>query len=196
MSEYDEPSNRLGELTDRLAALPDDAWAPPAPPALAPFPDPVRKPRRGMLTLHPGLALASAVVLVGAGIAGGIGFQRSRDSGPTEPVRTLALAPLKLAGSGAGGTVQFVNSEKSPRVRVAVHGLKPTGGSQSYEVWLMNSATDLVSVGGFQVGADGNGTFEATLPRSTSDFRLVDLSLEPNDGNPAHSSKSFLRAQL
>ncbi len=195
MSGYD-PSDHLGELTDRLAALPDDAWAPPTPPALAPLPDPERRPRRRMLTLRPGLALASAIGLVGAGIAGGIAFQRSQGAGPSDPVRTLALAPLTLAGRGAGGTVQFVSSAKSPRVRVMVHGLKPTGGSQSYEVWLMNSATNLVSVGGFQVGADGNGTFEATLPRSTTGFRLVDLSLEPNDGNPAHSSKSFLRAQL
>ena len=42
-------------------------------------------------------------------------------------------------------------------------------------------------------GADG---FAVPAGLKITDFPLVDVSIEPIDGNPAHSSKSVLRGRL
>ena len=60
----------------------------------------------------------------------------------------------------------------------------------------MNSASDLVSLGGFRVDAKGIGTFDAPLPLAPSGFKFVDISLEPSDGNPGHSADSVLQTRI
>lgn len=188
-----EERERFGDLADRLARLPADAWEPPTPPPLA-GPPAAARPRRGFV-VRPGLALAASAALVAGGVGGGIAIERATDGGGGDTVRTLTLGPVGDAAPSAGGTVRVVDG-RAPRLRIAVHGLQPTGPSRFYEVWLLNSPTDLVAVGGFGVGADGTGTFDAPLPVPTAGFKLVDLSLEPVDGNPAHSADSRLRATL
>jgi hypothetical protein len=44
-------------------------------------------------------------------------------------------------------------------------------------------------------GADGRAKVELPLPVDPSRYRFLDISVEPDDGNPAHSSRSILRGR-
>ena len=62
------------------------------------------------------------------------------------------------------------------------------------EVWLMNaSLTKLVSVG---LLATDSATFSIPAGIDMSVYTVVDVSSQPLDGNPAHSSNSIVRGSL
>jgi Anti-sigma-K factor rskA len=62
------------------------------------------------------------------------------------------------------------------------------------EVWLIRGdATDLVSLG---VLEGSEGTFEVPDGVDVDEFNLVDVSEEPQDGDPAHSGDSIVRGPL
>ena len=189
-------SEPLESLADRLSALDAEAWDPPAPPPLRSLPaEPsAARPRRG-LVVRPGLAVAACGGLLAAGIGAGIAFERAGRQDTTVSSRTQALARVGDAPALAGGTLRITN-EETPRISVDVHGVAPTGSGRFYEVWLMNSADDLVSVGGFRVDDKGVGRFEGSLPVPSSGFKFIDVSLEPADGNPAHSKDSVLQTEI
>jgi hypothetical protein len=53
-----------------------------------------------------------------------------------------------------------------------------------------------VSLGSFSVPASGQVQVTVPLPADPSRFAALDVSVEPPDGNPAHSKRSVLRAPL
>ena len=85
--------------------------------------------------------------------------------------------------TGRGGTLQLT-----------VSGLARTVGSSFYEVWLLEGPKSLVSVGTFRVGPDGTARVRFPLTADTRRFNIVDVSLEPPDGDPSHSAVSLLRS--
>ena len=96
----------------------------------------------------------------------------------------------------AGATLVIVNLEPTPldgEAQLVVERLQPTGDGEFYELWLLNSADDLVSLGSFRVPETGRTTVALPLPVDADRFRFFDVSREPLDGNPGHSSESVLR---
>jgi len=85
-------------------------------------------------------------------------------------------------------------SADGTRATVSVSGLKPSGRSDYYEMWLMNSEKDLVSVGGFKVGADGRAKVEVPMPASMDDYDYFDISLESTGDAPGYSGRSVVRS--
>ena len=78
-----------------------------------------------------------------------------------------------------------------------VTGLEPSADGEFYELWLLNSADDLVSLGSFDVPASGEIEVTVPVPSGAEDsFAALDISVEPGDGKPAHSGRSVLRAPL
>jgi anti-sigma-K factor RskA len=64
-----------------------------------------------------------------------------------------------------------------------------------YEVWLLApDASRLVSLGLLQPGQAA--TFELPADLDLAEYPVVDVSLEPMDGDPAHSSDSVVRGTL
>jgi hypothetical protein len=106
---------------------------------------------------------------------------------PAKPrARATVLAPLAGARGRATATID------GNRLRLTLRGLPdPKGGS--YEVWLYNSVVDAVPLGHVD---SGRGTITARLPANASDYRFVDVSLEPRDSNSNHSGQSVLRVPL
>ncbi len=180
-------------LAERLARLAPEAWDPPAPPPLRVS---VRAPApRRRLTLRPAAALAAACALLGLGLLAGV-LLNGRDDGPaTATGHRLVLVPPSAAGAGAHGRGTLVAGGAHPHLIVRVGGLRPTRGGY-YELWLMNSDRDLVSLGGFRVGAGGAARVDVPLPVSARRYKAVDISAEPADGNPAHSAVSVLRGPV
>ena len=93
----------------------------------------------------------------------------------------VKLAAVKGAEPGGGATV-------------TVHGLKPLPDGGYYELWMLNSPTDLVSMGSFTVDASGTATVTLPVAADPAKFKFFDVSVEPGDGKPGHSGISVLRA--
>jgi hypothetical protein len=152
---------------------------------------PARGSRRAR-TPHAGrwLAAAAAVVLLVAGVLGGVVVGRaSNDSSGT----AVALHPV-TGGLSVGNAAGEAKLSASGGMRLAVNGLPTPPGSDFYEVWLYDPPTGrMLSVG--VLPANGKGSY--SLPSSLKNtYSAVEISLEPNDGNPEHSKVSVLRGPL
>jgi hypothetical protein len=185
-------------IEERLARLSPEGWDPPAPPPLrvpAVAPAPAPAPWRRRLALRPAVALAAACALLGLGLVAGLLVAGTGDGGPgAAPASRLALSAVAPAGGRAHGNAELVRGAH-PHLVLDVRGLRPSRGGY-YEVWLMNSGKDLVSLGGFRVGTSGRARVDVPVPVAARRYRAVDVSAEPDDGNPAHSAVSVLRGPL
>ncbi|HEY6781257.1 MAG TPA: anti-sigma factor [Thermoleophilaceae bacterium] len=190
----DDP--RLDELARRLEQLPPDAWERPTPPA-APWPSDAPRPAaardRRRFALRPASAAVVAVALLAIGVVSGLLIADDEDRGAAGTAeRQVELRPVQGRGRGAAGDVRLearAGSEASVRVR----GLKPSARGDFYELWLLGAKGELVSLGSFQVPASGAASLRVPLPVDPARFRYLDVSREPDDGDPAHSTISILR---
>jgi hypothetical protein len=136
------------------------------------------------------LALAASVAaILGIGIGLGGAALLAGDESPTTPVAVVQLEPLP--GKTGGGTADLIQSGNE--LQVSVTGLDAQTGY--YELWLINSdGQRMVSLGVLDPGqAD---TFRIPENLTSQGYRIVDVSLEPNDGNPVHSRDSIVRGTL
>lgn len=179
----------LRATAERLEALPAEAWDPVEPPPLQ-VPDaevvPLARRVRGRRML------VAAAVVVGLVIGGaGIGLLVS-GSDTSESDRTVALGPVDDGPEGAAATVRLTR-DRASGAELSVEGIAPNRANQFYELWLLNSVDDLVSLGTFRVPRDGRATVRVPLPVDPNSYQFFDVSLEDDDGNPAHSTVSVLR---
>lgn len=142
------------------------------------------------------LAIAAVLgVVVGGAIAGVIA---TRDPAVLAPqvVASATLAPLpeNPVDTQAAGTAVLKNVDGEDVLVLDTRGLpEPVG---FYEVWLMDPKTaGLISIGSVPGGVQQTSL---TVPSGVSfdEFSVVDISVEPLDGNPTHSAVSVLRGQL
>jgi anti-sigma-K factor RskA len=194
-----EEVEALRPVVARLETLPPQAWDPPEPPRLrAPATEAAtaaagpaaagrRAERRGWLGPAP-LALAGglAALLLAAGIwIGTLIDDEARDGAAGAPA--ITLSPI----DGGDGHGELTILEEGGRATLAVSGLPPSRGD-FYEVWLLGER-GMVSLASFRVGAEGRATVELNLPVDPSRYGSFDVSREPDDGDPAHSSDSVLQ---
>ena len=137
------------------------------------------------------LLVAAAATLVGIVLGAGLTalLTDNDDAGGRVVARTRLAALPDHSGSGVASVV----GTGSARVlELDVTGL--TRGSGFYEVWLLDAdAQRLVSLGLL----DGStGRFPLPPQIDVARFPVVDVSLEPADGNPAHSGDSVVRGTL
>jgi len=181
------------DLERRLEALPREAWDRPVPP---PAPWPPEQPwrvRAPGFSLRPLTAALAAAALIALGVAGGVLVSGGEDSPDTVASgTTVALAPLGDADPTAAGEATLTEGETGEAV-VEVSGLAPSGDSDFYELWLIGEDGELVSLGSFRVPGSGEAKLRVPVPVDPSRFSFVDVSLEPDDGDPGHSSDSVLR---
>jgi hypothetical protein len=156
----------------------------PGPPApLAPV-VPLR-PRRSRVLLA-----AAAALVVGLGVGAGAVALTGRDDDGV-PVAEAELDPLE--DSGASGRAAVVERADGTRVlRVELAADAPAEGY--YEAWLLTeSVSGLVPLG---VVRPGTEEFELPAGLDIAAYPVVDVSVEPLDGDPAHSGASIARGQL
>ncbi|WP_432432642.1 anti-sigma factor domain-containing protein [Cryobacterium breve] len=87
------------------------------------------------------------------------------------------------------------HSRRAPRGRRRPHRpLRRHSGGSLREVWLIKAdASGLISIGLL----DGNtGHFDIPDDVDLAQYPLVDVSAEPDNGNPAHSGNSIVRGEL
>jgi Anti-sigma-K factor rskA/Putative zinc-finger len=132
-----------------------------------------------------GLAAALALAVVAA-VVFWTGLLRPDRSGSTVPLAGVgavaASGQASMAGDG-GDRQMTVTADDLPALRPG----------QYYEVWLLDPDAGTV----FPVGVlppDGEARF--TLPASVvGRYQAIDVSLEADDGDPAHSKRSLLRGR-
>jgi anti-sigma-K factor RskA len=158
-----------------------------APPPEEPTPDadvrPFRSRRRPLL-------LAAAALVVGAVVgAGAVAVIQRADEG--KPVTAVALDPL--AGNDASGRAEVVVRDDGSRV-VELKLDAPSLHDEYYEVWLIDR--DVVGMVPLGIVQPGTQTLELPAGLDLEKYPLVDVSVEPLDGNPTHSGVSVARGEL
>ena len=156
-----------------------------------------RAPGRPVV-LRPGLAagLAAVLLLVGAGAGavvrgGGDDGAGRPPAAAAPPARTVvALHTVGEGPPGAGAEAAMA----AGRMTLDVHGLRRTAQGAFYEVWLLRTPEHLVSLGTFRVDAAGRATVMLPVSVDPHRFPVVDVSVEPANGDPAHSARSVLRS--
>ncbi|TGN61659.1 anti-sigma factor [Nocardioides eburneiflavus] len=170
------------------------AGAPPAPVAL-----PVRDeqpPRRGVPLWLASVAAALALLAgVGLGRWGADGTEAPEAvPDPADTGTVVAAATLTALDSDAGrGEASAVQSEDTFSIRVSASELGDEPGL--HEVWLINvDGVRMISIGILASGDEGE--FAVPMELIDEGYRIVDISVEPDDGDPTHSGVSLARGEL
>jgi hypothetical protein len=150
-------------------------------------------------------AAAAALLIVSVS---GAGFLRSitEDSSPEVSLLATALAP------NASGEVCVEVLGENLQVKLDVRGMPELKKNHYYEMWYYaddddrnntedddrNDAEDggRISCGTFQVGAWGRTTVKLTAPASSRQYREIEITREPDDGDPGASGEEVLEGKL
>jgi anti-sigma-K factor RskA len=174
-----------GDVPPSDAAAPERAGTPPPPADLAS----ARARRSGGIWRRSStwLAAAAAAVLVAGG-----GIWALNRPGELQPQQLAAAQLTPLAQFSATGTAKVVEGSDGGRSLEVQLTKDEAQGYQ--EVWLI--APDLSRLVSLGVMNTESGTFQVPKGLELSDYPIVDVSDEPVDGNPAHSSVSIVRGTL
>jgi hypothetical protein len=177
----------IGQAADPTPGLAAEAGTLTEPSQQTAPPQARRSPRRSAV------ALAAAIGLI-AGVGGTVLVDTLREP-EAQVVASAALDPLP--GQAGQGTAQLVREGETTQLRVSVTGAEPPPAQEYREVWLINTDGErMYSLGVLPVGGTGAYAVPAGLDDSLDGFTIVDVSLEPYDGNAAHSLRSQVRGTL
>ena len=143
-------------------------------------------PRSGSRRL--GWLLAAAAIGAVVGATGTLGWQSLHGGGP-QVVASATLRPLPTKHGVGTAEVEEVKDGRELSVRVTA----PPTRRAYLEVWLMSDPRHLISLGTLQ---SRSGSFALPAGLDLSKYKIVDVSVEPYDGNPAHSTDSLVRGIL
>ena len=134
--------------------------------------------------------IAVAAAVAGAVIgAGAVAVLQGDDDGAA--VAAAALDPLEDAD--ASGSARVVERPDGTRV-LEVELQAPDLDDAYYEVWLLTpDVSGLIPVGTTQAGT---AQFEIPAGLDLGQYPVVDVSVEPLDGDPEHSGDSVVRGVL
>ncbi|WP_222192944.1 anti-sigma factor [Modestobacter italicus] len=132
---------------------------------------------------------AAAAVLVGA-VAGGTVVALTGDDAGGSVVAQAALDPLDERTASGRAQVREADGVRSLRIDLDA----PALDDGYYEVWLLKpDAVRMVPLGSVRAG-------DTVLPLPEGldlvSYPVVDVSIEPLDGDPTHSGVSVVRGQL
>lgn len=155
---------------------------------------PQRTSRRGIPAWAAGIAAAVAL-LAGLGLGRLTVAEPEQDLQPDSPGTVLAAADLTALDSDdpRGDAEAVADADDVVTVSVRASSLGDEPGF--HEVWLINvDGERMVALGILARGDDGS--FE--VPRELIDqgYRILDISVEPDDGDPTHSGVSLARGEL
>lgn len=161
----------------------------------APAVTPIRDRRRGVPVWAAGLAAAVALV-AGLGIGRTTG---GTDPEPPAPADLVASAELTTVEGtdprGLARAVRAADREGDDVVTLRINAEALGDQDGIHEVWLLHTdGTRMVAVGLLAAGEEGE--FEVPVELLDAGYRIVDISVEPEDGDPTHSGVSLARGEL
>ena len=141
---------------------------------------PITGRRRRAWWVGLGVAAAAVVVVVTLAIT-----RRGDDA------TVVAAVELERLGDTGSGRAELLDRDGTFQVRLETEGLDPDDGY--LELWLIDpTVTRLVSLGPLRT----DGIYDIPAGVDPAAFPIVDVSVEPVDGDPTHSGDSVLRGEL
>ena len=135
-----------------------------------------------------GLAAVAAVVAL---VAIGASLTRATAGSPPPVIVRAALHPLD-ARVVAAGSVTVAASGTTRELTVETRHLAHPPAQSFYEVWLLDlTSLKMLPMGVLPPSGNGDYSVRANL---MAGYSAVDVSLQANNGHPAHSNTSLLRA--
>ncbi|RYB93417.1 anti-sigma factor [Nocardioides oleivorans] len=149
--------------------------------------------RRALPTWVAGLAAAVALV-VGLGLGRLTLDDPAPSPDPRDPATVVAAADLTaLDSEQSRGVAEVVRDADAVTLRVEARDLGEEDGF--HEVWLINlDGNRMVALG--VLGDGESGEFRVPGDLVDEGYRIVDISIEPDDGDPTHSGVSLARGEL
>jgi anti-sigma-K factor RskA len=136
------------------------------------------------------MAAAAAAVVIGA-VAAGIAVRTANepDAG-SRPFATATLEPVE--GSATGVVLMAHGAASTTQMTIEADDLPALDGGRFYYAWLLDPGTNKMLPLG-QIGPGDTASFTLADDLLAS-YSAVDVSLQEDNGNPAHSVTSVLRA--
>lgn len=188
---FAESVERMRAVVEGLGAVPPGGWpsdAPSGAPPLPPLPGLSRPRQPAWRALRPAQAVAIAIAPVAVGVAIGVLVSRAATTRGHRArcSRSRASAtPVPPPGARRGWSA----ATRPACVSTSAAWRRRTGPTTSRGSWTAPTG----SLGSFRVPASGRAEIDVPLPVPVADFRYIDVSREPDDGNPSHSGDSVLR---
>ncbi|MAT04642.1 MAG: hypothetical protein CL424_06335 [Acidimicrobiaceae bacterium] len=142
-------------------------------------------------------AAAAVIVIIAVSVLAVTGSPSSTELASAE----LSFAPgFDPVGAEAEASAALVDDDGAELIRIDDDQLPfELDEDASLELWLIEAdadgnVVDLVSLG--DIEADGDRTFPVPEGYDPAVFTVVDISIEPHDGDPTHSGRSILRGAL
>ena len=143
-------------------------------------------------------AAAAAALLIVAVLGASLLRTITDDSSPEVPLVATAVA------QDASGEVRVKEVGENLRVKLEVRGMPELKKNQYYEMWYYednddrNGADDggRISCGTFRVGPEGRTTVNLTAPASSRHYPEIEITREPDDGDPGSSGEEVLEGRL
>jgi anti-sigma-K factor RskA len=132
----------------------------------------------------------AASLLVTAVIGVGVYQSTAGDSPAIVQLTASALAP------GAGGEIRGEVVGENIQVELEVWGLPELRRHEYYEMWYYAEGDGRVSCGTFRTGPGGKATVDLTAPASATHYEEIEITREPDDGNPQASGEEILEGSL
>ncbi|SCX41244.1 Anti-sigma-K factor rskA [Klenkia marina] len=138
----------------------------------------------------------AAGLLVGVAVGAAVTSGGPSSPGPTGPDPGTAVAAAQLDPFGdwdSRGEATLRDLDGQLDLTVQLTAPPADTGDGFYEVWLLSADSGALSLGTLQ-GA--SGSFVVPDGVDLADYDTVDVSLEPFDGDPEHSTDSIARGTL
>jgi len=141
------------------------------------------------------VSIAAAVVVV-AGV--GAVILGNRDAQPSPQV--VASATLgRLEATQGEGSATLVRKGSALHLELTTTDMATPPAGADYELWLIDSkVTNPRSLGELKGKVTGHNTIDVVVPPNIDpkQYPVVDISVEPTDGNHKHSGHSVMRGTL
>ena len=106
------------------------------------------------------------------------------------PLTATALAP------GASGELRGEKVGENLRGELEVEGLPELRKHEYYEMWYATEDGERISCGTFRAQPEGRTIVNLTAPALATSYPVIEVTREPDDGDPATSGKKILVGDL
>ena len=151
-----------------------------------------RRQSRRWITSPRVLSIAAATLLM-VGVVVAVVTNRDTDAAVTEVAAALMTDEGLPVSTSETADAVFVCEDDECFVELDLTAL-PDAGADDLELWVINDdVTDMHSLGNV---TNSMGRYALPFGVTADDFPIVDISIEPDDGDETHSGQSVLRGVL
>jgi anti-sigma-K factor RskA len=136
------------------------------------------------------LWVPAAALLVVAVLGAGLLWTITKDS--SEAIPLAATAPTSEGGGELSGEVE----EGNLQIELVVWGLPELRKHEFYELWYAKEDGGRISCGTFRAQQGGQTTVNLTAPANAVSYPEIEVTREPDDGDPGSSGKKVLVGDL